>query len=117
MATKQVTIDTDTQEVYKKEEVELLLSKLEEYSKNLDEVREENRALKTERRLLYQDVKKIYQVLPMEGGAINYVKLPRIINELTKNPENLKAFDGLQKFINNFEKNNLTVINTSIKKP
>ncbi|MCW5907320.1 MAG: hypothetical protein KIS94_05640 [Chitinophagales bacterium] len=106
-----VTIDEAAERIYKITEIEELLRQLEDTGKRITALEKECNALKTERRLLYQDVKKIHEIIPIDtDGKVNMMKLPRVINSLTQNPNAIKAFTGLTDFVQKYEKNNLIVI-------
>lgn len=110
MATVHVTINDEIERIYKIEEVEYLIKEIQSLQDKLTRVEKVCSDMKTERRILYGDVKKIHGIIPMENGSVNLMRLPRIINEVTNNPGAIDGFKGIAAFVESYEKNNLIPI-------
>jgi hypothetical protein len=110
MAEIQVTINDQEERIYKIFQVESLFSEIDKLTIALHDKQKELDNMKTERRIIYQDVKKIHEIIPMENGNVNLMQLPRIIQKLTSNPNAIEAFNGIAKFVQSYEQNNLIPI-------
>lgn len=104
-----VELDTATERIYQQAEIDNLIDELLQLRTKCERQSRELIEVKTQQRLLYNDVKKIYNILPFDGETINMAKIPRIATALMNNPESIKSFEGIRKFIEEFETKNLIV--------
>jgi hypothetical protein len=98
-----IEINPETEAVYEKSQIEAIL-------KQRDTLQRELEAVKKEQRMIYNDVKNIAGMIPMDkSGNVDLSSLMFKIGDLMGNPKITESFTGLHRFIEKFESTNVIV--------